>query len=139
MLERILAAIDYSAAGTRALRLAIGLAGEIGADLKVITVLKPLPACFSFAVSAVYAGIWRETRLRECTDVQTQAREQMRRAGIFPDAEIVAGNEVLTILRIANEFRADLIVMGIRNRTIVTDHTTHDVAERSACAVLGVP
>ena len=63
----------------------------------------------------------------------------MAKAGIFPDAELVAGSEVHTILRCANNTEADLIVMGLRNRTIVTDRTTQDVAERSSCAVLGVP
>ena len=43
MLDRILAAIDQSQEGVRALRLAIELAHEIGADLKVIIVQKPLP------------------------------------------------------------------------------------------------
>ena len=47
MLDRILAAIDDAPEGARALRMDIGLASEIGADLKVIISLKPLPACFS--------------------------------------------------------------------------------------------
>ena len=46
-MNRILAAIDDSPEGARALRMDIGLAREIGADLKVIIALKPLPACFS--------------------------------------------------------------------------------------------
>ena len=58
MLDRIIAAIDPSREGTRALRLAIELARETGADLKVIIVLKPVPAWFSFAVSAVFAHNW---------------------------------------------------------------------------------
>jgi hypothetical protein len=44
MLERILAALDRSTAGARALELAIKLARELGADLKLIVVLRPLPA-----------------------------------------------------------------------------------------------
>ncbi len=139
MLDRILAAIDQSQEGTRALRLAIELAHEIGADLKVIIVLKPLPACFSFAVSAVFACMWTQAQLQKCVALQTQARQQMRKAGIYADVELVTGNEVRTILRYAKEYLADLIVMGMRNRTIVTDRTTQDVAERSPCAVLGVP
>jgi nucleotide-binding universal stress UspA family protein len=63
----------------------------------------------------------------------------MAKGGIFPDAELVAGSEVHTILKCAKQYQADLIVMGMRNRTIVTDRTTQDVAERSPCAVLGVP
>jgi nucleotide-binding universal stress UspA family protein len=139
MLDRILAAIDPSREGTRALRMAIELAREIGADLKVIVVLKPLPACFSFAVSALFAGVWKQSQLKKCIDLETQARQQMTRAGLYPDAELVSGSEVFTILKCAKQFQADLIVMGMRNRTIVTDRITQDVAERSPCAVLGVP
>ena len=139
MLDRILAAIDPSREGARALRMAIELAREIGADLKVIIVLKPLPACFSFAVSAAFAHIWKRAQLQKCSALHSEAKQQMAKAGLFPDAEQVAGSEVHTILRSAKKFRADLIVMGLRNRTIVTDRTAQDVAERSPCAVLGVP
>jgi nucleotide-binding universal stress UspA family protein len=139
MLDQILAAVDNSAEGTRALRMAVGLAREIGADLKVIIVLKPLPACFSFAVSAIFAGIWRKAQLQKSTALQAQARLQMRKAGIYADVELVAGNEVRTIVKYAKGYRADLIVMGMRNRTIVTDRTILEVGERSPCAVLCVP
>ncbi len=139
MLDRIVAAIDPSRESARALRMAIELAREIGADLKVIIVLRPLPACFSFAVSAVFAHMWKHTQSQKCSALHSKAKQQMVKAGIFPDAELVAGSEVHTILRCAKQYRADLIVMGLRNRTILTDRTTQDVAERSSCAVLGVP
>jgi hypothetical protein len=74
--------------------MAVGLAREIGADLKVIIVLKPLPACFSFAVSAIFASIWRKAQLQKSTALQAQARLQMRKAGIYADVELVTGNEV---------------------------------------------
>ena len=139
MLDRILAAVDDSTEGARALRLAIELAHEIGADLKVIIVLKPLPTCLSFAVSAIFAHVWKRVQLQKCTALHSRAKQQMAKAALYPDAEVVMGNEVHTILRSAKQFHADLIVMGMRNRTIVTDRTTQDVAERSPCAVLGVP
>jgi nucleotide-binding universal stress UspA family protein len=139
MIDRILAAIDPSREGSRALTLAVELAHEIGADLKVIIVLKPLPACFSFAVSAVFADIWKRAQSQKCSALYARARHEMCEAGIFPDAELVSGIEVRTILNCAKRYRADLIVMSMRNRTIVTDRTTQDVAERSPCAVLGVP
>jgi nucleotide-binding universal stress UspA family protein len=139
MLDRILAAIDPSREGARALRLAIDLAREIGADLKVIIVLKPLPACFSFAVSAVFAHVWKRSQLEKCSALHTEAKRQMAKAGIFPDADLVPGSEVHTILKCAKQYRADLIVMGMRHRTIVSDRTAQDVVEWSPCAVLGVP
>ena len=58
---------------------------------------------------------------------------------MFPDAELIAGSEVHMILKCAKQYQADLIVMGMRNRAIVTDRTAQDVAERSPCAVPGVP
>jgi nucleotide-binding universal stress UspA family protein len=139
MLERMLAAINHAREGARTLRMAIDLARETGADLKVIIVLKPLPGCFSFAVSAVFAGLWKEAELKKCIALQTQARREMAKAGIYPDAELVTGDEVRTILKSARQYQADLIVMPLRNRTLVTDSTTQDVADRSACAVLAVP
>ena len=139
MLDRIVAAIDPSRESARALRLAIELAREIGADLKVIVVLRPLPACFSFSVSAVFAHMWKHAQLQKFSALHSHAKQQMVKAGIFPDAELVAGSEVQTILRCAKQYQADLIVMGMRSRTIVMDRTTQDVAERSSCAVLGVP
>jgi nucleotide-binding universal stress UspA family protein len=139
MLERMLAAINPARDGARALSMAIELARETGADLKVIVVLKPVPACFSFAVSAVFAGMWKESQLKKCTALQSQAKREMTRAGIYPDAEIVPGDEVWTILKFARQYRVDLIVMPLRNRTIVIDRTTQDVADRSTCAVLAVP
>ncbi len=139
MLDRILAAIDPSREGARALRLAIDLAREIGADLKVLIVLKPLPASFSFAVSAVIAHSWKRAQSNRCSALLTEAMQNMAKAGVFPDAEVVAGSEVQTILRCAKQYQADLIVMGMRHRTIVTDRTTQDVVERSPCSVLGVP
>lgn len=57
MLDRIFAAIDDAPEGARALRMDIGLASEIGADLKVIISLKPLPACFSSRWSGGFAGV----------------------------------------------------------------------------------
>lgn len=139
MLERILAAIDPSREGARALQLAIDLAREIGADLKVVIVLKPLPAYFSFAVSALFAQDWKRAQLNKCSVLQADATRKMARAGVFPDVEVVAGAEANAILRCANQYRADLLVMGMRHRALVTDRTTHDVVERASCAVLGVP
>ena len=55
----------------------------------------------------------------------------MSKGSLYPDAELIAGSEVHAILRCAKQYRADLIVMGMRNRSIVTDRTTQDVAERS--------
>ena len=67
------------------------------------------------------------------------AHEIEAKPSLYPDAELVAGSKVHAILRCAKQYRADLIVMGMKNRAIVADRTTQNVAEWSPCAVLGVP
>ena len=105
----------------------------------MIIVVKPLPACFWFAPSAVFAQMWKRAQLQKCFALQSNARQQLVESRLFPDAELVAGNEAPAILKWARQYQADLIVMSLRKRTIVADRTTQDVAERSPCAVLGVP
>ena len=122
MLDRSIAAIDPSREGTRALRLAIELARETGADLKVIIVLKPVPAGFSFAVSAVFAHSWKHAQLQKCSALHSHAKQQMPKGGLYPDAEPVPGSEVHTILRCAKQYRANLIVMGMRNSERYVNH-----------------
>ena len=60
----------------------------------MIIVLKPLRAYFSFAMSAVFADMWRKAQLQKCNALQHQARQQMGRAGIYANVELVSGNEV---------------------------------------------
>jgi nucleotide-binding universal stress UspA family protein len=55
MFQKIMVAYDESLEAGKALEVAIELARALGAELKVVTVLEPLPAYFSFAVSAVLA------------------------------------------------------------------------------------
>lgn len=138
MLDRVLVAIDGSRESTRALRLAIELCQKSGADLKAIAVQRPVPSCFSFAVFAICAEKWRRAQRESCKALQALARQQMARAGLFPDAELVLGEEVYAISRCAEQYRADLVVLG-RRRTIRMDRKVEDVADRVPCAVLGVP
>lgn len=105
----------------------------------MITVLKPLPSYFSFAVSATFADDWRRLQQQECVALLDRTRQQMGRVGIFPDAKLVSGEKVRAIIQAAKQYRADLLVIGMKQRTTVSHGTTQDVAERSPCAVLGVP
>ena len=95
MLDRILAGVDDSKECARVLRLAIELAQEISADLKVIIVLKPLPAYSSRSRCLRSSPTsWRQAQPQKCNALQNQARHQMGRAGIYANVELVSGNEV---------------------------------------------
>jgi hypothetical protein len=88
----------------------------------VIIVLRPVPACFSFAVSAVFAHSWKHAQLQKCSALHSHAKQQMSKGSLYPDAELVAGSEVHAILRCAKQYRADLIVMGMRNSERYVNH-----------------
>lgn len=137
MFRRIMVAYDESTEAERALRVAIELARTLGAELKVVTVLEPLPAYFSFVVSAAYAADWKDEKQARYSALQEQARQQAFLAGLHLDTELIHGDEVGTIIECAKKYQADLLVLGMRKHTILMGHTGQDVAERSPCAILG--
>ncbi len=138
MFQKIMVAYDESPEADKALLVAIGLAKALGAELKVVTVLEPLPAYFSFAVSSAPAVDWKDKQQTRCTSLQEQARRHASAAGLHSDAELVPGEEVGTIIECARKYQSDLLVLGMRRHALLMGHTGHEVAERSPCALLGV-
>lgn len=138
MFQRIMVAYDESREAGKALEAAIELARTLGAELKVVTVLEPLPAYFSFAVSAASAVDWKDERQARYTALQEQAQRQITVAGLHPDTELIHGDEVGSIIECARKFRSDLLIVGMRKHTLLMGHTGQDVAERAPCALLGV-
>jgi nucleotide-binding universal stress UspA family protein len=57
----------------------------------------------------------------------------------FYFSELVNGDEVDSIIKCAKKYRADLLIMGMRQHTWLIGHTAKDVAERSPCTLMGVP
>lgn len=138
MFQRIMVAYDESREAGEALQVAIELAKALGAELKVVTILEPLPAYFSFAASAVSAVDWKDKQQARYAALQQQARQQASIAGLHFDTELIHGDEVGTIIDCAKKYHADLLILGMRKHTLLMGHTGQDVAERSPCALLGV-
>lgn len=138
MFQRIMVAYDESWEAAKALQVAIDLARVLGAELKVVTVIEPLPSYFSFAPSAVLAVNWKDEQKARYTTLEEQARREAAAAGLHFDTELIQGDEVGTIIECANKYRSDLLVLGMRKHTLLMGHTGQDVAERSPCALLGV-
>jgi nucleotide-binding universal stress UspA family protein len=138
MIERILVAYDESREAERALKVAIDLSRALEADLKVITVVEPLPAYFSFEPSARLASHWKNQQQTRCSVLQRHARQQLSTSGVFPDAELIPGDEVGTILECARKYRADLLILGMKKHTLLSGHTGQNLAEKAPCSVLGV-
>jgi len=138
MFQRIMAAFDESPEAGRALRVAVELSKALRAELKIITVLEPLPSYFSFAVSAAFAGEWEDERKAKYGELHEQARQLASSAGLHFDIELIHGDEVGTIIQYAKKYCADLLVLGMRRHKLLLGHTGVDVAERSPCPLLGV-
>jgi len=138
MFHKIMVAYDESPEAGRALRASIELAKELHAELTVVTVLEPLPVYYSFATSALSAVHWTEKKREKYSALQAEAREQAEAAGLVPDAELVSGDEVGSIIGCTKKYHCDLLVLGMPQHKILMGHTARDIAERAPCALLGI-
>jgi nucleotide-binding universal stress UspA family protein len=138
MFHKIMVAYDESPEANRALESAIELTKALHAELLIVTVVEPPPAYYAWAVSAPPAIPWTEDRQRQSALLQANARQLAEAANVRPDTQIVNGDEVDGIINCAKKYRADLLIMGMRQHTWL-GHTGTDVAERSPCALMGVP
>ena len=112
MIRVILAALDGSGHGNRALEAAIDMAEKYDAKLVVATVMPdgkvPLELFEYLRTEGLYTGELTELLLR-------QAKEKAAAASVY-DVEVVAseGDPAAALLRTAKKYNADLIVMGSR-------------------------
>ena len=139
MFHKIMVAYDESPEANKALESAIELTKALEAELSIVTVVEPLPAYFSWAVSALPAVHWSEYQRRKSALLQASARQRAEAAGLWTDTELVNGDEVDSIIKCAQKHRADLLILGMRQHTLLMGHTAKDVAERSPCTLMGVP
>src|ERR1017187_10813966 len=82
MFQKIMVAYDESPEAAKALQVSIEMARALGAELKVVTVLEPLPSYFSFAPSAEIAVNWRDKQQARYSDLQEKARQVRLPAGL---------------------------------------------------------
>jgi nucleotide-binding universal stress UspA family protein len=110
---RILVAVDGSAHGRHAARLAAGLARALGARLTVLTVYAEPSASLG---EPNYSKAVAEA-LDEARGILGEAREVVRQAaGPDPEIESLGGAPADTIVSVARDGEYDLIVVGTRGR-----------------------
>ena len=139
LFTRILCGVDFSPASMKALDVAARLATDAGARLSVAHVLEQFPIDEPVTMGGpgtpehdrVAASVAR-SRLREAIPESVRARG--------PFTELVAeGKAYHEILRLAEEDRADLIVIGAHGSAgglHVFGSTTNQVVRRATCPVL---
>ena len=105
MFRRILVPVDFTKRNVRAVKIAAKVASSRGASLTLLHVIERVDAGDEAALAGFYRGLEKSAR--------TKMGTLLAAAGKVPThAEIVYGNRVDEVLRLADENRADLIVMG---------------------------
>ncbi len=105
MFRRILVPVDFTKKNVRAVKIAARVASPRGAALTLIHVIERVDAGDDAALTDFYRGLEKIAR--------TKMGTLLGSAGKIPaHAEVVYGNRVNEILRLAEENRTDLIVMG---------------------------
>jgi nucleotide-binding universal stress UspA family protein len=138
MFHKIVVVYDDSPEADRAFDVAIELTRALQAELRIVIVLEPLPNYFSWAVSPLPAEQWIERTRTKHTLHQTAARQKANAAGVSLDTELVDGDEVDRIIESAKKNHADLLVVGLRQDTLLIEQPAKKIAARSPCALLGV-
>jgi nucleotide-binding universal stress UspA family protein len=136
MFERILLAIDGSAASARAIPVTTEIAGRFQARVTVLHVMEHEPLSLT--------DVELETQ-EEANRLVDDAVRGMKEAGVSADAELRRAAISLTpleILRTASDDGADLIVVGCRGLTdwqgLLLGSVAHKVIHHASCPVLVV-
>lgn len=140
---RILVPIDFSPSARAALEYAGYLAGRLGAAVEVLHVFEP-PGYVgpdTLALVPITAGQHDFAQTR--AEVERQVQQFLAQTPGLPATRAVrieSGEPSDTILRVAGEGGADLLVMGTHGRTGLSRLLIGSVAEavlrRAACPVL---
>jgi nucleotide-binding universal stress UspA family protein len=113
----------------------IGNVGEINVCLPK---KRPRHLVFSWDVSPLPANQRIERTPTKHVLRQTVARPKAKAAGLLLDTELVDGNEVERIIEYAKKNHADLLVVSLRQDTLLIGQPAREIAARSPCALLGV-
>jgi nucleotide-binding universal stress UspA family protein len=145
LFEHIVVGVDFSDCSIRALNYAMSLAQESNAKLTVVHVIERMPDLPREIHETVLAG---PRNLEEFIASASQDR-QSRLNDMIPDAVraycvvdtmVHSGTPYREILRVADEGRADLLVIGVRGRGAVDRAVFGSTADRlvrqASCPVL---
>jgi nucleotide-binding universal stress UspA family protein len=138
--KRILCATDFSPCSIAAWRYAESLAAGSGAHLALLHVVEVPPV----VADPVVGPLIDVVKYQEAAE--TLCRERLQRlTGSAPNGVeemVTAGKPYREILRIADEWRSDLIVLGIHGRNpidrMLFGSTAELVTRRATCPILTV-
>jgi nucleotide-binding universal stress UspA family protein len=138
MFNKVLHASDGSEHAFHALRLALAIAQQNKSELHMVCV-QEIPYMPEFIEEVREATGSAAQRIRE---VFAQARTMAGEAGVALHTHAIAGHPVRDIVRLASDFKADLLVIGAKGHSALYERMIGSQADRmvqlAPCPVLVV-
>ena len=118
---KVLVPVDGSATSAKGLQEAIKIAKNLGSQLRLVHVVDELIIDYSYGAvgTSLYAGDLIEAIREGGKKILANAESVVRQSGLEPEAvllEAIGGPSARLIVAQANEWPADLIVMGTHGR-----------------------
>jgi nucleotide-binding universal stress UspA family protein len=114
MYKRILVPVDGSAASLRGLKEAVGLAKGTGARLRILHVVDGLAFIADHGGYVSDTEVFRRSGEKLLAKIMPRVQQQVKADSLI--VENVSGRAADTIVEMAQEWRADLIIMGTHGR-----------------------
>jgi nucleotide-binding universal stress UspA family protein len=143
LFKKIIVAFDESPEAGRALDSAMALAHSLGSALHTVTVVKPLPPYMAYAEATDLAvsQVIEQDHIEFYEGLRTAAQARAAEAGLQAVTHLVDGSEIESIVSLLREQRADLLVLGLHNKSLYIARlwsTVYELAQQAPCSVLGV-
>jgi len=139
MFKKILVANDGSEGAKKALKVAIDLAAQYGAELHSISVEEGVP---HYAATIGEVEEYRKEANGFFQKINDEAIEEAKNEGIELYTKVQAGHEVETIVNFAKQGKFDLLVIGFMGHSKIFGRvwgsTSQNITKLSPCTVIVV-
>jgi nucleotide-binding universal stress UspA family protein len=141
-LHHLLVGVDHSQASRTALELAADIAASLGGSLSVLEVVEYVPAFPLDEPTAAGGRLQRWAAEAAMALLEAEVRK-VRARGVGVQVVVRSGDPAATLLEVANDVDADLVVVGTRGRggldELLLGSVARTVADRARRPTLVVP
>ena len=139
MFKKILIANDGSEGAKKALKVAIDLARQYNAELHSISVEEGVP---HYAATIGEVDEYRKEANGFYQNINQEAVEEAKKAGVDLHTKVQAGHEVETIVNYTKDGKFDLLVIGFMGHSKIFGRvwgsTSQNITKLSPCTVIVV-
>jgi nucleotide-binding universal stress UspA family protein len=112
---KILLAIDDSSFSQAAAQSVVARPWPPDTEIRVLHVIEPPPVLLGREITGYDEAVWKARR-EQAKDLVTKATERLRKSGLNVTTALEEGDPKSQIIDVANDWHADLIVLGSHGR-----------------------